>query len=460
MRDEDRKKNPELRDLHVDIGAKDGDDARSRVRIGDVAVISGEPVELPNGRVISRSMDNRLGCYVAYEAARLVAEAGGAPGDVAAVAVAQEEITFAGARTTAYSLRPDVAIVVDVTFATDQPGISEQELGKHRFGSGAVLTRGSTLDPKVFELLHEVGRRSRSLHRERVGALHGDGRRRVARLAPGRPDRRRLDPAALHALAGGDGAARRRRRLRPPHRRVRAAPHGRHLLRSLSSPLLLLWDIDGTLLQRASVEHAVALKRAVSDVHGVALDGIRVEAAGRTDRAIARSLLEAAGLASEAIDGRAEDVLAATCAAYEALCPPDLSTTVSPGIAELLPRLAAREDKFVFSLVTGNYERVARLKLAAAGIGRFFADGQGAFGSDAEHREELPPIARARAGDWPRERTVVIGDTPRDIACARADGVGVVAVATGPFPASALGEADVVVESAGELEGVLEDLAG
>jgi endoglucanase len=157
MRDEDRKKNPELRDLHVDIGAKDGDDARSRVRIGDVAVISGEPVELPNGRVTSRSMDNRLGCYVAYEAARLVAEAGGAPGDVAAVAVAQEEITFAGARTTAYSLRPDVAIVVDVTFATDQPGISEQELGKHRFGSGAVLTRGSTLDPKVFELLHEVG---------------------------------------------------------------------------------------------------------------------------------------------------------------------------------------------------------------------------------------------------------------------------------------------------------------
>jgi phosphoglycolate phosphatase-like HAD superfamily hydrolase len=192
----------------------------------------------------------------------------------------------------------------------------------------------------------------------------------------------------------------------------------------------------------------------------VALDGIRVEAAGRTDRAIARSLLEAAGLASDAIDGRAEDVLAATCAAYEALCPPDLSTTVSPGIAELLPRLAAREDKFMFSLVTGNYERVARLKLAAAGIGRFFADGQGAFGSDAEHREELPPIARARAGDWPRERTVVIGDTPRDIACARADGVGVVAVATGPFPASALGEADVVVESAGELEGVLEDLAG
>ena len=157
LRDEERKKVPELRDLHIDIGAKDGDEARGMVRVGDVGVIAADPVELPNGRVISRSMDNRLGCYVAYEAARLVAEAGDAAGDVAALAVAQEEITFGGATTTAYSLRPDVAIVVDVTFATDQPGVSEQELGKHPFGSGAVLTRGSTLDPKVFELLHEAG---------------------------------------------------------------------------------------------------------------------------------------------------------------------------------------------------------------------------------------------------------------------------------------------------------------
>src|SRR5687767_6595339 len=104
--------------LPIYIGAKDGDDARSRARVGDVAVIAGEPVEMPHNRVVSRSMDNRLGCYVALEAARLVAEAGGAPGDVAGVAVAQEEITFGGAHTTAYTLRPDIAVVVDVTFAT------------------------------------------------------------------------------------------------------------------------------------------------------------------------------------------------------------------------------------------------------------------------------------------------------------------------------------------------------
>ena len=93
-------------------------------------------------------MDNRLGCYVAYEAARLVAEAGGAPGDVVAVAAVQEETTFGGAATTAFSLKPDLAIVVDVTHATDAPGIDVNELGSHPFGSGPVIERGSNLNPR------------------------------------------------------------------------------------------------------------------------------------------------------------------------------------------------------------------------------------------------------------------------------------------------------------------------
>ena len=154
LKEEERKQVPEMRGLHLDIGAADGDDARGRVRIGDVGVIGGEPIEYPNNRLVSRSMDNRLGCFVAFEVARLVAEAGGAPGDVAGVAVTQEEITFAGARTTAFSLRPDIAIVVDVTFSTDAPGSEEKEIGSHKFGTGPVITRGSTLDPQVFELLH------------------------------------------------------------------------------------------------------------------------------------------------------------------------------------------------------------------------------------------------------------------------------------------------------------------
>ena len=226
----------------------------------------------------------------------------------------------------------------------------------------------------------------------------------------------------------------------------------------MTPPLLLLWDIDGTLLQRASVEHADAMRRALIDVHGsLELDGRHVEAAGRTDGAIARDLLVAAGHAPEAIDARADDVIAACCALYDELCPADLSARVAPGVADVLPRLAARPDAFRFSLVTGNFERIARLKLARAGIGDWFPEGQGAFGSDAEDRALLPPIARARAGDWPRERTVVIGDTPRDIACARADGLRVIAVATGPFAVEALADADAVADGAEAVVPILED---
>ena len=155
LKEDERKRAAEMKDLHIDIGAKDGDEAKGLVRIGDVAVIAGEPVELPNGRYISRAMDNRLGCFVAYEAARLVAEAGGAPGDVVAVAAVQEEITFAGARTFAHAVRPDVAIVVDVTHATDAPGVDERENGTHPLGSGPVVERGSTMNPRVTELLLE-----------------------------------------------------------------------------------------------------------------------------------------------------------------------------------------------------------------------------------------------------------------------------------------------------------------
>jgi endoglucanase len=79
----------ELDELHIDVGAKDGAEARRLVRLGDVAVIAGDPLELPNGRVASRSLDNRLGAYIALEAARLAAEVGGPPGDVTAVAAVQ-----------------------------------------------------------------------------------------------------------------------------------------------------------------------------------------------------------------------------------------------------------------------------------------------------------------------------------------------------------------------------------
>lgn len=230
---------------------------------------------------------------------------------------------------------------------------------------------------------------------------------------------------------------------------------------------LLLFDIDGTLVQRASGEHAAALIAAIEEVHGIDLAGARLRgsAAGRTDGEIARMHLLAAGVSAARIDARAEAVRDACWRLYAELCPDDLAAKVVAGMPELLASLAA-SGAWRLSLVTGNFEPVARLKLRAAGLGRWFPAGQGGFGSDAEDRAALPGIARRRAGEaaglehsWPRERTLVIGDTPRDIACARADGLRCVAVTTGPYDRTELLGADAVADTPAELAAAIDALA-
>jgi putative aminopeptidase FrvX len=153
---EQRKKVVELKGLHIDIGAADRDQASELVRVGDPAVIAAEPVALAGDRLISRSMDNRLGSYVALEALRRFSERESRGASFAAVAAVQEEIGLFGARTSTFELRPDLAIAVDVTHATDAPGVDEKEVGSHPLGSGPVIGRGSTLSPKMFELLVEA----------------------------------------------------------------------------------------------------------------------------------------------------------------------------------------------------------------------------------------------------------------------------------------------------------------
>ena len=153
---EERKKAVELKRLHVDIGARDGDEARSMVRPGDQVLIAAEPVDLPNERVASRALDNRLGVFVAIEVARRVKEAGGGAGPVAGVAAVQEEIGAHGARVMAYELEPDLAVVVDVTHATDAPGVDPGELGEHGLGGGPVITRGAVVSRAVNDLLDDV----------------------------------------------------------------------------------------------------------------------------------------------------------------------------------------------------------------------------------------------------------------------------------------------------------------
>ena len=219
--------------------------------------------------------------------------------------------------------------------------------------------------------------------------------------------------------------------------------------------MLCLFDIDGTLLLKASAAHAQAVVEAMGEVYGLAgrPDG-PLQAAGRTDLEIARQLALLGGITAERFDDGRDDFRVAASEAYARLVPDDLSAHVAPGIVEVLEALAAR-DGVRLAVLTGNLEPIAHLKLARAGLGRFFERGQGGFGSDHEDRTELPAIARARAGGYPRADTVIIGDTPRDIACARADGVRCVAVATGPYSAAELDGADVVLESAHDLLDVL-----
>ena len=155
-RGEDRKP-LDYDDLFLDVGAKDGDELRGLVRPGDVLVWHGGPLALRGDRFASRSFDNRIGCYVALEAARRIGGQGGAPGDVIAVAAVQEEVgDFAGSRTTAFGIEPDVALAIDVTRATDIRGGDHEDEGKIVLGGGPTLTRGPTIHPDVFELLHDT----------------------------------------------------------------------------------------------------------------------------------------------------------------------------------------------------------------------------------------------------------------------------------------------------------------
>jgi len=223
--------------------------------------------------------------------------------------------------------------------------------------------------------------------------------------------------------------------------------------------MLLLFDIDGTLLLRAVEAHRDAIHHAIHRVwHVPDPAAARVQPAGRTDPEIARAILLQSGVSADRIDARWQDFKHTAAEEYAARVDDSLARFLAPGIADVLGSLAERDD-VVLSLVTGNLEAIARLKLARAGIGHFFARGQGGFGSDHEDRSELPAIARRRAGQpgepHPREETIVIGDTPLDVACARADGVRCIAIATGPFRAEELSGADEVVASARELLALL-----
>lgn len=162
MSDGEQAAAPDITGIYIDIGATDKDDAESVVAIGDVAVIDAAPLPLRGNRLAARALDNRLGAYIALEVGRRLAESGDAAATYVAVGNVQEEITFAGARTAAFEVDPDIAIVVDATQATDSPGMREhaRETAHHELGNGVVVQRGPTMHPDVIKLLVDACRAS------------------------------------------------------------------------------------------------------------------------------------------------------------------------------------------------------------------------------------------------------------------------------------------------------------
>lgn len=202
---------------------------------------------------------------------------------------------------------------------------------------------------------------------------------------------------------------------------------------------LLLFDIDGTLIQ-SNRAGRLALQKTLEELFETAGPIDDYSMAGKTDPLIISDLLHAAGIARREVESRMDEI-------YERMAvhgPPlfaERGVRPCSGVPELLAALRARHD-VVLGLVTGNIHTTAPLKLAAAGIdpAQFSV---GAFGSDASDRNLLPGLAMERAGKlyerlFEGQHTVVIGDTPADILCARAAGASAVAVASGSYSARTL----------------------
>ena len=221
--------------------------------------------------------------------------------------------------------------------------------------------------------------------------------------------------------------------------------------------LLALVDIDGTLLLSDDPVAGEAFVGALRDCYPVdpPPDAVaRTDHPGQTAPRIARLVLLNEGLAKEQIDEHLDAWCARFGEGYVALLA-EADTShwqAAPGAAEALSRL--REGGVRLALLTGNPEPMARARMERLGLAAFFPEGQGAFGCDAEERVELLAIARERAGDWPAERTVEIGDTPRDVDSAHAAGVRAVHVRS-PRSRDEVPGADAVCDSLGAVADLL-----
>jgi phosphoglycolate phosphatase-like HAD superfamily hydrolase len=223
--------------------------------------------------------------------------------------------------------------------------------------------------------------------------------------------------------------------------------------------LLVLFDVDKTLFMNSDPLMGQATTDAIEAVWGRRLpdDTItRVDHPGQTATKITREILRLEGMSDAEIDaGIAQWCEEASSRYLDLLAAADTGDWSSPdGTAETLAQIEHR------ALLTGNPERVARARLEILDLERFFPPGQGAFGCDAEERPDLIDIARKRAGDWPRERTVAVGDTIADVEGGHAAGVKVVGFAPDGANRAELAGADAVIERMADLPHALAQLSG
>ncbi|MFH1664982.1 MAG: M42 family metallopeptidase, partial [Candidatus Omnitrophota bacterium] len=161
LEEQEKKKVSEIKDLWIDIGAKNKKEALERIAIGDPAVPAVGFENLYGTKVVGRGFDDRIGAFVASECLRILSDKKSMAASVYGVATVQEELGIRGARTSAYGISPDVGIAIDVTFATDVPGIDKRRIGDINVGGGPVIARGPNINHKVFELLVETAEKEK-----------------------------------------------------------------------------------------------------------------------------------------------------------------------------------------------------------------------------------------------------------------------------------------------------------
>jgi len=156
MNPEDRKNAPKLSDLWIDIGAKDKKAAEKKVCIGDHATFSPGLETLSGSIITTKATDNKAGVYVAGCLLKELSNEEIAA-NVYSVSSVQEEVGLRGARTSAFGIDPQVGIAIDVTHATDYPGMNKNQLGDVALEKGPSISVGANINPKVFELLKKAG---------------------------------------------------------------------------------------------------------------------------------------------------------------------------------------------------------------------------------------------------------------------------------------------------------------